>query len=72
MNNLWEISNLIKKIYKEKVGGNPDDLVRVYEKENTYHVTRNDDTETALKKEDIINQSEENIAIALKNFTLIE
>ena len=72
MKSLRDVGKLVKKVYQEKVGGNPDDLVRIYEKQDNYWVVRNDDTETAIKKEDITNQREEKIAGALRNFKLID
>jgi hypothetical protein len=72
MASVREIGELIKNVYKEKVGGNPDDLVRVYQKNNRFYVIRNDDTETAILKEDIDSKNEDKIAEALKNFTLID
>ena len=32
MRNITEIGNLIRKVYKERVGSDPADLVRVYAK----------------------------------------
>jgi uncharacterized secreted protein with C-terminal beta-propeller domain len=72
MASVREIGELIKKVYKEKVGGYPDDLVRVYQKKNRFYVIRNDDTQTAILKEDIVSKNEDKIAEALKNFTLID
>ena len=67
-----EIGELIKNVYKEKVGGNPDDLVRVYQKAKHFYVIRNDDTQTAILTEDIDSKNEDKIAEALNNFTLID
>lgn len=72
MKSLIEVGKLVKKVYQKKVGGYPDDLVRIYENTDNYCVVRNDDTETAIKKEDITNQREEKIAEALRNFALID
>jgi hypothetical protein len=72
MTSLREIGELIKKVYKEKVEGNPDDLVRVYQRNNLFYVVRNDDTQTAILSVDIDSNNEDKIAEALKNFTFIE
>ena len=72
MTTVREIGELIKKVYKEKAGGNPDDLVRVYQKNNRFYVIRNDDTETIILREDIVSKDEDKIAEALKNFTWID
>jgi hypothetical protein len=67
-----EIGELIKKVYKEKVQGNPDDLVRVYQERNHYYVIRNDDSQTSILRDDIVSRNEDKIAEALYNFTLID
>jgi len=67
-----DIGELIKKVYKDRLEGNPDDLVRVYQKEHLFYVIRNDDTQTAILSVDIDSKNEEKIAEALKNFTLID
>jgi hypothetical protein len=72
MASIRETGELIKNVYKKKVGGNPDDLVRVYQKNNRFYVIRNDDSQTAIFKEDIVSKNEEKIAESLKNFTLID
>ena len=72
MASVREIGELIKNVYKEKVGGNPDDLVRVYQKNNRFYVIKNDDTQTAILREDIDSKNEDEIADALNNFTLID
>ena len=72
MTSIRETGELIKNIYNTKVGGNPDDLVRVYQKDKRFYVIRNDDTQTAILREDIDSINEDKIAEALKNFTLID
>ena len=72
MASVREIGELIKNVYQTKVGGNPDDLVRVYQKTNRFYVIRNDDTQTSILREDIVSKNEEKISEALKNFTLID
>jgi hypothetical protein len=70
--NITEIGNLIRKIYKERVGGNPADLVRVYDKEGDYWVVRNDDTETRIAGLVVENRPEGKIAEALGSFHCID
>ncbi|HHP7234008.1 MAG TPA: hypothetical protein ACFCUC_05205 [Desulfobacterales bacterium] len=67
-----QIGNMIKKVYVEKLSGNPDDLVHVYEKSGEIRVVRNDDTEACIAWQDIENLNEDRIAEALQNFELIE
>jgi hypothetical protein len=67
-----QIGNMIKKVYLEKLSGNPDDLVHVYEKAGEIRVVRNDDTEATIAWQDIENLNEDRIAEALRNFEFIE
>ncbi|MGB5618376.1 MAG: hypothetical protein WBM78_16140 [Desulfobacterales bacterium] len=72
MRNITEIGNLIRKVYRERVGGDPADLVRVYDKEGYYWVVRNDDTETRIADLVVENRLEDKIAEALDRFHLID
>ena len=72
MRNITEIGNLIRKVYKERVGGDPADLVRVYDKSGDYWVVRNDDTETRIDGLVVENRLEDKIAAALGSFHYIE
>jgi hypothetical protein len=70
--NITEIGNLIRKVYKERVGGNPADLVRVYDKEGNYWVVRNDDPEIRIAALVVENRLENKIAQALDSFHFID
>ncbi|MGA9233641.1 MAG: hypothetical protein WBV91_02375 [Desulfobacterales bacterium] len=70
--NITEIGNLTRKVYKERVGGDPADLVRVYDKEGDYWVVRNDDTETRIAGLVVENRLEDKIAEALGSFHFID
>lgn len=72
MRNISEIGNLIRKVYKERVGGDPADLVRVYDKAGDYWVVRNDDTETRIAGLVVENRLEDKIAEALGSFRFID
>ena len=72
MRNIFEIGNLIRKVYKERVGGDPADLVRVYDKAGDYWVVRNDDTETRIAGLVVENRLEDKIAEALSSFRFID
>jgi len=67
-----QIGNMIKKVYLDKLGGNPDDLVHVYEKEGEIRVVRNDDSEARIDPRDIENLNEDRIAEALRDFEFID
>ena len=72
MRNITEIGNLIKKVYEERVGGDPADLVRVYDKAGDYWVVRNDDTEARIAGLVVENRLEDKIAEALGSFDFID
>lgn len=72
MRNISEIGNIIRKVYKERVGGDPADLVRVYDKAGDYWVVRNDDTETRIAGLVVENRLEDKIAEALGSFRFID
>jgi len=72
MRNINEIGNLIRKVYKERVGGDPADLIRVYDKAGDYVVVRNDDTETRIAGLVVENRLEDKIAEALGSFDFID
>ena len=72
MRNITEIGNLIRKVYKERVGGDPADLIRVYDKEGDYWVVRNNDTETRIAGLVVENRLVDKIAEALGSFDFIE
>lgn len=72
MQNITEIGNLIRKVYQERLGGDPADLVRVYDKAGDYWVVRNDDTETRIAGIVVENRLEDKIAEALGSFHFID
>jgi hypothetical protein len=72
MRTINEIGDLIRRVYKERVGGDPADLIRVYDREGDYWVVRNDDTETRIAGLVVENRLEEKIAEALGSFYFID
>jgi hypothetical protein len=72
MQNITEIGNLIRKVYQERLGGHPADLLRVYEKEGDYWVVRNDDTETRIAGLVVEKRLEDKIVEALDIFHFID
>ena len=72
MRNINEIGNLIRKVYKERAGGDPADLIRVYDKEGDYRVVRNDDTEARIAGLVAENRLVDKIAEALGRFDFID
>jgi hypothetical protein len=72
MRHINEIGNLIKKVYEERVGGDPADLVRIYDSDGDYWVVRNDDTEARIAGSVVEDRLEDKIAEALGNFDLID
>lgn len=69
---LIEFGNLIKRIYQERLEGNPEDLVRVWDEGEFFFVLRNDDTQAIISISDLLHGREDNIARALGEFQTVE
>jgi hypothetical protein len=72
MQNITEIGNLIRKVYKERVGGDPLDLVRVHGKAGDYWAVRKNNTETRIAGLVVENRLEDKISEALGSFHFID
>ncbi len=69
---LTEMGNLIRRIYQERVGGDPNDLIRVWDEGELIFVSKNDDTQTVIAVGDVIHGREESIARALSSFQTVD
>jgi hypothetical protein len=69
---LTEMGNLIRRIYQEKMGGDPNDLIRVWDEGELIFVSKNDDTQTAIAVGDVIHGREEAIVRALSSFQMLD
>mgnify|MGYP000574976917 FL=1 len=41
---IYQLGQKIKQVYRDEVGGNPDDLIRIWDDGAWYYIVRNDDT----------------------------
>lgn len=69
---LIEFGNLIKRLYKERLEGDPEDLVRVWDEGEFFFVLRNDDTQTIIPISDLLHGREDNITRALSEFQSVD
>ena len=67
-----EIGNRLKAIYKDQVGGNPDDLIRIWDDGVWYYVLRNDDTQSVFPIRYLAENREGEIAEALRQFKPVD
>ncbi|MFZ7127082.1 MAG: hypothetical protein ACOWWM_13095 [Desulfobacterales bacterium] len=65
---LIEMGDMIRRIYRERSGGDPQDLVRVWDEGDLLFVLKNDDTQSVMPIGDVIHGREDAIAKALENF----
>ncbi|MDJ0666572.1 MAG: hypothetical protein QNJ61_04820 [Desulfobacterales bacterium] len=63
-----ELGNRLKAIYKDQVGGNPEDLIRIWDDGVWYYVLRNDDTQSIFPVRYLAENREAEIAEALRQF----
>jgi hypothetical protein len=66
------MGNLIRRIYQEEMGGDPNDLIRVWDEGELIFVSKNDDTQTAIAVGDVIHGREEPIIRALSSFQMLD
>ena len=67
-----EVGNKLKAIYKNQVGGNPDDLIRIWDDGFWYYVLRNDDTQSVIPIRYLAENRESAIAEALRAFKPVD
>ena len=67
-----ELGNRLKAIYKDQVGGNPDDLIRIWDDGVWYYVLRNDDTQSIFPIRYLAENREAEIAEALRQFKPVD
>ena len=63
-----ELGNKLRAIYKDQVGGDPDDLIRIWDDGVWYYVLRNDDTQSVFPIRYLAEDREAEIAEALRDF----
>ena len=67
-----ELGDKLKVIYKEQVGGDPNDLIRIWDDGVWYYVLRNDDTQSVFPIRYLAENREAEIAEALRQFKPID
>ena len=65
---IYQLGQTIKQIYKDEVGGDPKDLIRVWDDGAWYYVVRNDDTQATVPVRDLAEDRRDRIAEALRRF----
>ena len=69
---IYQLGQKIKQLYRDEVGGNPQDLIRIWDDGAWYYVVRNDDTQAVLQVRDVAEDRRDRIAAALRQFQPIE
>ncbi|MGD9330032.1 MAG: hypothetical protein PVJ53_01905 [Desulfobacterales bacterium] len=65
---VYQLGQRIKQLYRDEVGGNPKDLIRIWDDGAWYYVLRNDDTQAVLPMRDLAEDRKDNIVAALQRF----
>ena len=65
---IYELGQKIKRIYRDEVGGDPQDLIRIWDDGAWYYVVRNDDTQAVLPIRDLAEDRHDQIIAALQKF----
>ena len=66
--NLMGLAKTIQRIYRERLGGDPEDLVRVWDEGELVFVLKNDDTQAVVAVGDLLHDREDRIAASLEAF----
>ena len=65
---IYQLGQKIRHIYQNELGGDPQDLVRIWDDGAWYYVVRNDDTQTAVPIRDVAEDRRDQIIEALGRF----
>jgi hypothetical protein len=65
---VYQLGKKIKQLYKDELGGNPEDLIRIWDDGAWYYVVRNDDTQAVLQIRDVAEDRKDPIIEALRQF----
>jgi len=69
---VYQLGEKIKQLYKDEVGGNPKDLIRIWDDGAWYYVVRNDDTQAVLQIRDVAEDRKERLVASLRRFQPID
>ena len=65
---IFQLGQRIKQIYQDELGGDPQDLIRIWDDGAWYYIVRNDDTQTAVPIRDLAEDRKDEIVEALRRF----
>ena len=65
---IYQLGQKIKQLYQDEVGGNPNDLIRIWDDGAWYYVMRNDDTQAVVPIRDVAEDRRDHIVEALRKF----
>ena len=65
---VFQLGQKIKRIYRDEVGGDPQDLIRIWDDGAWYYIVRNDDTQAVVPVRDLAEGRNEQVAEALRRF----
>jgi hypothetical protein len=65
---IYQLGQKIKQLYQDEVGGNPNDLIRIWDDGAWYYVVRNDDTQAVVPIRDLAEDRRDHIVEALRKF----
>jgi hypothetical protein len=69
---VYQLGQKIRQLYQDEVGGNPNDLIRIWDDGVWYYVVRNDDTRALLQIRDVAEDRKDNLVAALRRFQPID
>jgi hypothetical protein len=65
---IYQLGQKIKQLYQDEVGGNPKDLIRIWDDGAWYYIMRNDDTQAVVPIRDLAEDRRDHIVEALRKF----
>ena len=65
---IFQLGQRIKQIYQDELGGDPQDLIRIWDDGAWYYIVRNDDTQTTVPIRDLAEDRKDEIVEALRRF----
>lgn len=65
---IYQLGQKIKQLYQDEVGGNPKDLIRIWDDGAWYYIVRNDDTQAVVPIRDLAEDRRGHIVEALRKF----
>ena len=65
---IYQLGQKIKALYRDEVGGDPADLIRIWDDGAWYYIVRNDDTQAVVPVRDVAEDRRDHIVAALRQF----